>query len=321
MKERIKLKREHVDIQFLALSVSVLAFLILAYFAGNIYWIKDFQSFITLISGVFALFIGIIALLRYYTKKTSFNFLFVGIGFIGVGLLDVFQIVLDLGGFNNLFLSSTSEIYPLTSVLSKSFLAILMFLSWFVDRNAGKVSKRKRKEEHLLMGLVSISFLLFVGVFVFLLLQGVTVDSFAVVVIGLLSLMLLILALLGYLFNKGWLYDDFNYWVIFTLCFLVLSQIFYLPFFNLEYTNMINLSVWARFFAYLGLLIGFLNSIYVMFQKEMSVQKELASKNRELDRTKSQIEEAYLIIRKEKWDLVRAKGSVDKILKDVVKGK
>ena len=82
---------------------------------------------------------------------------------------------------------------------------------------------------------------------------------------------------------------------------------------------MMNLSVWARFFAYLGLLIGFLNSIYEMFQKEIATQKELEEKNKIIGETKSKVEEAYFLLREEKWSLARSKGSADKILKDIVK--
>lgn len=318
---KTRLQREHVDLQFLSLSISLLAFLGLAYWAGDIIWIRDFQPFVTLISGIFAIFIGVLALLRYYTKKTSLNFLFIGIGFLGVGILDIVQVMLDLGGLNNLFVESTSGIYPLTSVLSKTFLAVIMFISWLVSRRDGKKVKGKKKQEISLMSLVAVSFFAFIGVFVFLTKSGIVIESLLVIIVGLASLMFLLLSLLGYLLNKGWLYDDFNYWIIFLLSFLILSQIFYLPFFNLEYSNMMNLSVWARFFAYIGLLVGFLNSIYGMFQKEIVIQKELADKNRQLDDTKAKVEEAYLMLREEKWSLVRSKGSADSILKDIVKGK
>jgi len=316
-----RLPREHIDIQFLSLCISLLAFLGLAYWAGDIVWIKDFQPFITLISGIFALFIGVLALLRYYTKKVSLSFLFIGIGFLGVGLLDIFQVVLDLGGMSNLFSGAVTQIYPVTSVLSKTFLSVIMFVSWLVSRKDEINGKGKKKKEALLMGLVVGSFILFIGTFIYLMVTGIVIDGIVVIVVGLISLMFLILAILGYILSKNWLYDDFNYWIIFLLAFLILSQIFYLPFFNLEYSNMMNLSIWARFFAYIGLLTGFLNSIYVMFQKEMETQKELASKNKQLDETKAKVEEAYLMLREEKWSLARSKGSVDKILKDVMKKK
>jgi hypothetical protein len=222
---------------------------------------------------------------------------------------------------SNLFSTAISQVYPATSVLSKTFLAVVMFISWLVGRKKIEGTKNAKKKELLLMALVGMSFIVFIGAFLYLTIIGVVVDSLMVIVVGLISLMLLILALLGYLIGKGWVYEDFNYWIIFLLSFLILSQIFYLPFFNLEYANMMNLSIWARFFAYIGLLIGFLNSIYGMFQKEVIIQKELASKNRQLDQTKAKVEEAYLMLREEKWSLARSKGSVDKILKDVMKKK
>jgi len=311
-----RLKEEHIDMQFLALLIAIIAFLVFALFIGDIVWIKDFQYFITLISGITAIFIGVLALLRYYTKKTNMNFLFLGGGFLGVGLIEILQTMVEVGDFQNLFSVSDGGSYPLTSVLGKAFLALLFLISWFVIR---KKKGRGRKKELELMGIVCLTFILFVATFIILLLRGVEVDSFIVVLIGLFSLLFYILSLLGYLFNKGWLYDDFNYWIIFTLSFLILSQIFYLPFLNLEYIHMVNLSTWAHFIAYVGMLVGFLNSIYMMYQKEKEIQQELEEKNILLDKTKAKVEEAYLTLRKEKWDLVNKKGGLGSILKEVPK--
>jgi len=311
-----RLKEEHIDMQFLALLIAIIAFLVFALFIGDIVWIKDFQYFITLISGITAIFIGVLALLRYYTKKTNMNFLFLGGGFLGVGLIEILQTMVEVGDFQNLFSVSDSGSYPLTSVLGKAFLASLFLISWFVIR---KKKGRGRKKELELMGIVCLTFILFVATFIILLLRGVEVDSFIVVLIGLFSLLFYILSLLGYLFNKGWLYDDFNYWIIFTLSFLILSQIFYLPFLNLEYIHMVNLSTWAHFIAYVGMLVGFLNSIYMMYQKEKEIQQELEEKNILLDKTKAKVEEAYLTLRKEKWDLVNKKGGLGSILKEIPK--
>jgi len=311
-----RLKEEHIDMQFLALLIAVLAFLIFAFFIGDIIWIKDFQYFISFISGILALFIGTLALLRYYTKKTDLNFLFLGGGFVGVGLIEILQIMVEVGDFQNLFTFTEGGSYPLSSALAKVFLSSLFLISWFVIR---KRKGRGRKRELQLMGIVCLTFILFVATFIILLLRGVEVDSFVVVIIGLLSLLFYILSLLGYLFNKGWLYDDFNYWIIFTLSFLILSQIFYLPFLNIEYIHMVNLSTWAHFIAYVGMLVGFLNSIYLMYQKEKEIQQELEEKNILLDKTKAKVEEAYLTLREEKWDLVNKQGGLGSILKEISK--
>lgn len=311
-----RLKEEHIDMQFLALLISVIAFLVFALFIGDIVWIKDFQYFIALISGVMAIFVGTLSLLRYYTKKTNMNYLFLGGGFLGVGLIEILQTMVEVGDFQNLFTFTEGGSYPLSSALAKAFLASLFLISWFVIR---KKKGRGRKKELELMGIVCLTFVLFVATFIILLLRGVEVDSFIVVLIGLFSLLLYILSLLGYLFKKGWLYDDFNYWIIFTLAFLILSQIFYLPFLNLEYIHMVNLSTWAHFIAYVGILVGFLNSIYMMYQREKETQQELEEKNMLLDKTKAKVEEAYLTLREEKWELVNKKGGLGSILKEISK--
>ena len=146
-----RLKEEHIDMQFLALLIAIIAFLVFALFIGDIVWIKDFQYFIALISGIVSIFIGTLALLRYYTKKTNINFLFLGGGFLGVGLIEILQTMVEVGDFQNLFSVSDGGSYPLTSALGKAFLASLFLISWFVIR---KKKGRGRKKELELMGIV-----------------------------------------------------------------------------------------------------------------------------------------------------------------------
>jgi len=67
------------------------------------------------------------------------------------------------------------------------------------------------------------------------------------------------------------------------------------------------------------MLIGFLNSIYMMYQREKEIQQELEEKNMLLDKTKAKVEEAYLTLREEKWDLVNKKGGLGSILKEISK--
>jgi hypothetical protein len=311
------LPKKHIELQFLALLFGVLSFLFLGYFAGEIVWIKDFQYFITLISGIFAIFIGILALVRFYTKKTNTNFLFIGIGFLGVGILDVLQVMLDVGSFESLFTYTPSGVYPLTTVISQLFLSLLLFVSWFVGRD----KKKSKRRENMIMVVDIGIFVLFIGVMVYLAIYNPVSETLLVTILGLLALMFLTLTVLGYLFKKNWKYDNFDFWVLFCLVFAIVAQIFYLPFLNLEYGNMMNISVWARFFSYLGLLAGFLNSIYELYQREVEIQEELAQKNKLLKETKNKVEEAYMFLRKEKWDITKKKGVADKILKDIVESK
>ena len=53
------------------------------------------------------------------------------------------------------------------------------------------------------------------------------------------------------------------------------------------------------------MLFGFLASIRDLYVREIEEQKEL-------EFTKKKVEEAYLVIRKEKWDLVRGEKKTSK---------
>jgi len=306
--ERVKLDVTHVKLQFLMMFLSLLAFLGLAAYVGNIVWFADFRNFIVLISGIFAIFIGVIAMLRYYTNKGQMEFLFLGVGFLGVGLLDLLQILFVSNGFNFLF-TSTTQVYTLNTILSKGFLSLLIFLSWFVLNRNNIIQKEEeiRRKEKAVMFSVSTICLFFTGILISLVLYDVIQESLLVVLVGIGSLLLLILALVGYIFRRGWWYENFDFWMIFMISFLIVSQLFYLPFLNLEYFNMTNLSVWAQFIGYIALLTGFMNSIYELYQREKEIQKELAVKNKLLGEAKVKIEEAYLITRKEKWELANQK--------------
>jgi hypothetical protein len=303
---RKKLERKHIDLQFISLFVSIIAFLILGIFSGEIIWIKDCQYFISLISGILALFIGVLGVLRYYTHKESTRFLFLGIGFLGAGVLDIMQVMTKAQNFGGLFMQAQNTENTLISALPKLFIAVLLVVSWFVGKRDVKDTKRKN-EEIKLMTLISTMFLMFVSVFIFIVFRGPVGGNIATITLGLVSMLLLILAFLGYLLDKGWQYDDFYYWIIFTTALLLLSQAFSLPLFNLEYSNLSNLSVLARLFAYTGMLVGILNSIYVMYEREKDIQKMLEEENRMLSKTKAKVEEEYVKLRKEKWCIMKKK--------------
>ncbi|MCD4756087.1 hypothetical protein K8R20_00500 [bacterium] len=317
MKESL-IKKSGGQKRYLLLLAVVFLFLIFAYVAGEIVWMQDILLFAELFSSVLAIFIGVAALVRFYTKKSKLNFLMLGIGFLCVGILDSIQLISALDGFKELLSYSPSEFFPLSMVLSKSFLAVVIFLSWFVRKDYEKTDGGKEKYLYLgivfLFGAVLVGFLFFTNVF----------DSYQeyipALVGGVLSMLLFILSILGYWKEKAWKYETFEYWLIFSLVFLLLSTIFFVPLLNLEYVLMMKFSIFAKFFSYIFMLIGFLTSIYEMYRREAGYLEELKRKNIELMQTKNLIEEAYMLIRKEKWDLVKEGkgGKKGSILQDII---
>jgi len=103
--------------------LSVIVFLVFGYVAGNLKWITDFQLIVDLLAGIFAFFIGSLALLRFVTRKNSFNFLLLAIGFFSVSLLDILHILISLEVFSDLFTIRNDYIFPSSVVISRLFLS------------------------------------------------------------------------------------------------------------------------------------------------------------------------------------------------------
>ena len=318
MKE--KYSKKQVQEKEILILVSVLIFLFLAYISGDFLWFKDFQLLIDMFSGIFAFFIGTLALVRFYTKRNFTNYLLLGLGFLTVGILDIFQIFLSLDSFSDFFSVNSSEVFPTSVVLSRVFLSLIFFLSWILMKE--EYRSRVLKEKLAFVGvLVSISvFVSVISIFsnIFKELEGY---MFAIV-LQTISLMMYLLTLVGYTRSRGMYFRNFDFWIVFALTSSIFSQIFYLPYLNIEYELMINLSALAKFFSYLILLFGFLHGIYEMYESEKKAQLELKRKNKLLTLTKQKVEEAYMVLREEKWELTKSKEKkTDKIFKDILRNK
>ena len=314
-----KFTKQQVREKELVIVFAVFLFLLFAYLSGNFRWMKDFQLVIDLFASMFAFFIGILALVRFYTKKTYINYLLLGLGFVTVALLDGFHVLNSVQAFSSLFAIGVSEIFPSSMVLSRVFLSLIFFLSWFLMKEEKRVRGIKEKIAFAsLLGAISVFTVvisLFTNLFV-----GLESYIFAIVM-QTISLMIYLLTLIGYTKEEGMYYRNFDFWLIFSITFGILAQIFFLPYLNIEYELMLNLSTLAKFVSYFVLLIGFLFSIYEMYKSEERVQKELKRKNLLLSMTKRKVEEAYMILREEKWKLSKEqkKKTTDKIFKDILK--
>ncbi len=311
---KIEVKKKEIVILF-----SIIIFLVFGYVAGSLKWIQDFQLILDLLSGIFAFFIGTLALVRFYTKKNSFNYLLLGLGFVTVAVIDVLQILLELNIFTDLFSVRSGQLFPNSIVLSRFFLSLIFFLSWIFMRE----EHRERKlNERVVLILTTVVFSAFVVIVTFFSKLFASFEEYTfAITMQLISLCIYCLTLFGYLRSRGIYFRNFDFWLIFSITFGILSQIFFLPFLNIEYYLMINLSTFAKFLSYAILLVGFLYSVYEMYKSEEIAQKELLKKNLALSETKKKVEEAYMILRKEKWQLTKEneKNTADQIMKDILK--
>ena len=204
-----KYTKQQVKERALVILFGVFLFLLFAYLSGNFRWMKDSQLVIDLFACMFAFFIGVLALVRFYTKKTYINYLLLGLGFITVALLDGYHVLSNIQAFSSLFGADTSGMFPGSMVLSRVFLSLIFFLSWFLMREENKVKKIK---ERVAFGSLLIAISLFiVAISIFTnIFSGLESYTFAIVM-QTIALMIYILTLLGYARERGIFKRDFDF--------------------------------------------------------------------------------------------------------------
>lgn len=321
MEIKEEFNKKNIDTKIFAIFFSIALFLIFAYLSGNLSWLSDFNLFINLIGGLLAAFIGTLALVRFYTKKNRLNYLFLGLGFLAISVVEIVQVLVVITAFRDLFSIDTTQAFPISEVLSRVFLSLILFLSWLFRREEEKGKQLSEKLPFVGVLLVITSTIVLVSLFTQIF---ANLQQYMFAIIGqTVSLFIYILALIGYIRSKGIKTNSFDFWIIFSLSFSIISQIFYLPYLNLEYSLMLNLATTAKFISYVILLFGFLHSIYEVYKKEEKHQKELERKNIILSETKKKVEEAYMLLRSEKWQLTKEKekSTADRIMKDILNNK
>ena len=94
---------------------------------------KQLHTLMEVVATCLAMFVGVMALVRFYGKKNN-TFLFLGTAFLGTALLDGYHAVVTSSFFSHLFPSGLSSLIPWSWVASRAFLALLMWLSWLAWR-------------------------------------------------------------------------------------------------------------------------------------------------------------------------------------------
>ncbi|MDA1231558.1 MAG: hypothetical protein O2856_12350, partial [Planctomycetota bacterium] len=106
-----------------------------------------------------ALIVGALALVRFYSKKDN-TYLFVGIGFIGTGMLDGYHAVVTSDLLPYIMPSPPESLIPWSWNASRTFLAIVMTLSWWAWRREEKLGADGR------IGELTVYFIVLVMTFV-----------------------------------------------------------------------------------------------------------------------------------------------------------
>ncbi len=226
-----------------------------------------------------ALFVGALALVRFYTRQNSVYF-FIGTGFIGAGLLDAYHAMTTATTFDLL----ATDIFTLDFWQwnpSPTFLSLLMAGSWFIWQRKKRLGENTR-QYYLIVALVAA-----VSVVAFTIIPQPPIDASIYLpgrVMAILNTVFFLIALIGYL-NKGeWRQDTFENWLIAALIVNVLAQGLFMYFAQMPFDPLFDAAVLLKLIGYLCVLVGLLTSMYTTFKEVEQVAASQRSANEALQR-------------------------------------
>jgi hypothetical protein len=238
-----ELDKTHIKIQFTSLGISILAFLFLILEVGSILWFENFSKALIPVTGGLLLILGIL-----FIYKDSKKLLTLGISCINIGIINL---VLGISFYEVLKLSLVQNFLPISNLL----IVISLSITWFF--------LKKRENIKISPMILTIAFLIIYWcIFLDMILNSMGLSSMYILVALILSILLGLFLIVKILYSKSWLYSNLSFWIVFSLSFLILSQIVCLPIWGISMENMINLVLTSNFFASCGLLVGVVNDIY-----------------------------------------------------------
>ena len=243
----------------------------------------QFHTLVELAATATALFVGVMALVRYYSDKHTM-YLFVGTGFIGTALLDGYHAIVTSAFFSEFLPSGLPSLIPWSWVASRFFLSLCLYLSWLAWRREQKLGENGRISETLIYSAATIltiaSFLFFA---LFPLPRAYYPEIFFHRPEEFIPAALFALALLGYLSKENWRTDNFESWLILSLVVGFFSQALFMSRSGVLFDAMFDLAHVMKVLSYCLVLNGLLINTYATFRKAVETSKQLARANEDLE--------------------------------------
>ncbi len=224
---------------------------------------------------VLALTVGALALVRFYSHKNN-TLLFIGMGFIGAGLLDGYHTLVTSEFFFEYLPSSLPSLSPWSWIASRLFLAAMMWLSWLAWKREQRLGDDGRISE---MSIYFWSSMLLIASFTFFAFVPLPIAYYPAFAFHrpeeFVPVIFFALALAGYLHKGAWRTDPFEHWLVLSLIVGILAQALFMSFSAQLFDSMFDMAHTLKKLTYILVLIGLLFSMFSLFRQAENSAEQL----------------------------------------------
>src|SRR3984893_5620718 len=242
----------------------------------------ELHTLLETISILLAIITGAMALVRYYTEKSS-TYLLLGSGLLGAALLDGYHAAITstfLAGTTPSALSALTKWSGATSRLYLSLLLSARLLVWRAEARRPTTARIREGYVYFLVGIWTLVVFLF---FAFVPLPlGAYPNWFITHPVDLVQSLFFALATIGYLWKGSWKTDDFEAWLVAALIVETVGHLAYLSAFLQLFDALYIAGHVLKILQYVLVLVGLFISMYRIFEREAESAMDLSEANRSL---------------------------------------
>ena len=266
-------------------SVSI-TLVVLFFGMENVSWAygnTELHTIMEVVATTLALVVGVLALVRYYASSHNM-ILFLGVGFIGTAFLDGYHAIVTSSAVQPFLPSQNASLIPWSWNASRTFLALLMFLSWFAWRREQKQGKPGQIDsKKIYIGTAALTLLAFIF-FAFVPLGAAYFPDF---IFGrpeeFVAAAFFAVALRGYLSKGDWKNDPLEHWIVNSLIVGFFCQAMFMSRSYGLFDGMFDLAHLLKIISFAMVLVGLLEDIHLTWGREHTLAEELKDANRHLE--------------------------------------
>ena len=244
----------------------------------------ELHTIMEVVGSSLALAVGLLALVRFYTKKNN-TYLLLGTAFFGTALLDGYHAVVTSSFFDQWFPSPAPSLIPWSWNASRTFLALLMALSYWAWRREQKMGPAGSiRESRVYWGVGALTLFSFYFFAFVPLPRAYYPELFFGRPEEFVAGALFVAAFVGYRKKGAWVRDPFEKMVLYSLIVGFTSQIVFMSRSFSLFDAMFDCAHLLKLVSYAIVLAGLLVNMYGLFVQAERGKEALAESNRTLER-------------------------------------